>query len=122
MVNRLLGVVKGQAFGKSFAKNMVHVKAKRHIHMICDTLGTQRIEWMIVNNRSLLTLLNKTQESQLRQSAPAFQWAEAAISDEDFVGMFPEWTTAIIKKHGEQGQLWLTDTVKWIRGFFYSSN
>ena len=103
---------------RGIGDRLVLIKAERSIREFCDALGEKRFEWMVAHSRPLRDFVTPELQKAINV-APQYGWVGEAISDEKFIAMIPPWVHEIIGRHGEEGQVWLRDTVAWLRSLFH---
>ena len=73
---------------KRFAQKLVLKKVERKVQAFVNSLGQERIEWMIQNQKPLASFLTAEQASAYSQKAKAVSWVASIVSDEDFDALF----------------------------------
>ena len=107
---------------KRFAQKLVLKKVERKVQAFVNSLGQERIEWMIQNQKPLASFLTAEQASAYSQKAKAVSWVASIVSDEDFDDMLPAWCQPLLERYGDSGALWFQQTKVWLRSFFFSSS
>ena len=103
--------------GGRFAKGLARRQVQRRLLPFLETVGTERISWIIGQDRPLRSFIQPGTEEALRAKAQEHRWVAMSISDEDLLRMLPPWMHDVIAQHGEQGQDWMRRELGWIREF-----
>ncbi len=108
-----------------FKHSLVLRKATRlsreHLWPLLNTVGNDRVEWLIQNNKPLterIFALHPDWLEGLKQGAGNYKWAVDAITDQDAKKMLPDWVAALATKNGEVGEQWLKRELNYLRSFF----
>lgn len=83
-----------------------------------DGRGGERVSQMIDRNIRMDTLVPKEKLQQYLDLAKQYSWAASMISDEDIVGMLPDWVIAAVRTKGIPGWNWLRVQLDWLRNVF----
>jgi len=102
---------------RGVGERLALIKVERAIREFCDAVGEKRFEWMVAHSRPLRVFVTPELQKVINV-APQYGWVGGSISDEQFVAMLPPWVHQIIARYGEEGRVWLRETIAWLRSLF----